>query len=268
MERYVEAWPGMEFQIEVYFSREFNGEMGRNVTVGIKLDGGPSHGYHRSKAQINRFQMSGSPIVFDGIEKSPTERVAFRFGSMDENIDWTLGEADSHTADLSTIELEVTRGKVNRLNESGYTSRAAVNTPRKALDLSGQEIDNRKFTKTLWSLQVLGCVLPVPAETPRAIAANPGQYSYTSKDFRMLADKVDHLEEQLKESQKQTAALLEKMVGGIHNTIQNALETPRTGTITTPVQHSGVKRKRRSEELAPMVATRPMDPNSRNYYGD
>ncbi|KAL8991952.1 MAG: hypothetical protein Q9169_007501, partial [Polycauliona sp. 2 TL-2023] len=68
-------------------------------------------------------------------------------------------------------------------------------------------------------LQVLGCVLRVPAETPRAIAANPGQYSYTSKDFRMLADKVDRLEEQLKESQRQTAELLEKLVGGLHSTI-------------------------------------------------
>ena len=42
------------------------------------------HDYHLTKAQINRYQMSGSPILFEGIEKSPTERVAFRFGPMSE----------------------------------------------------------------------------------------------------------------------------------------------------------------------------------------
>lgn len=84
LERYIEAWPGMDFQIEVYLSREFNSEIGWGIIVGIKLDGGATHGYHWTKSQINRYQMSGGPIVFDGIEKSPTEQVAFRFGSMSE----------------------------------------------------------------------------------------------------------------------------------------------------------------------------------------
>lgn len=118
-------------------------------------------------------------------------------------------------------------------------------------------------------LQVLGCVLPVPVDVPTAVASNSGLYTYTSKDFRMLSEKVDRLEEQLKESQQQTALLMEKLVGGIHSTIQSALDVPRSATsISTPAQNSGVKRKRKPDETTPVVEKRPIDPNSRNYYGD
>ncbi|KAL8992969.1 MAG: hypothetical protein Q9169_006691 [Polycauliona sp. 2 TL-2023] len=170
-------------------------------------------------------------------------KIAVADGELDENIDWALGDADGHEADLSTIELEVSRVKVKRL-PTEPTRRAVVTTPRKALDLSGSDLDNMNFTNALWrkqrsappvldsrgftrgtdekkeharlsflyryglahQLQVLRYVLRVPAKTPKAIAANPGQYTYTSKDFRMLADKVDRLEEQLKESQKHVQA--------------------------------------------------------------
>ncbi|KAL8771261.1 MAG: hypothetical protein Q9209_003166 [Squamulea sp. 1 TL-2023] len=306
VERYIEAWPGMDFHIEVYFSRDFNSEIGWGIMVGIKLDGGVTHGYHWTKTQINRFQMSGSPIMFDGIEKTPSERLAFRFGSMKENIDWALGDADSHAADLSTIEVEVRRVKVKRTTlPSEQPPRALASTPRKAVDLAGDEISDVNFTNALWrkrrsappvldapgfiyetdetvdcahlnfmyrhglryQLQVLGAVHPVAAETPTAAAKDIGQHHYTSRDFKMLAEKVDHLEKQLKESQEQTARLIEKLVGGIHTTIQSALEAPRY-SISTPAQHSGVKRKRRTEEVTPIVEQRPIDPNSRNYYGD
>lgn len=118
-------------------------------------------------------------------------------------------------------------------------------------------------------LQVLGCVHRVPAEVPTAVASNSGLYTYTSKDFRMLSEKVDRVEEQLKESQQQTAALIEKVVGGIHSTIQSALDVARSATsISTPVQNSDVKRKPKTDETTPVVEKHRIDPNSRNYYGD
>ncbi|KAL8848242.1 MAG: hypothetical protein Q9221_006715 [Calogaya cf. arnoldii] len=118
-----------------------------------------------------------------------------------------------------------------------------------------------------YQLQALDCVLPAPVDVPTAVASNSGQYTYTSKDFRMLAEKVDRLEEQLKESQRQTAELMENLVGGLHNRFQSVFEVPHT-SISTPAQNSGVKRKRKTEEATPVVEKRPVDPNSRNYYGD
>ncbi|KAL8878540.1 MAG: hypothetical protein Q9198_003670 [Flavoplaca austrocitrina] len=236
VERYIEAWPGVDFQIEVYFSRDFKSELGIGITVGIKLDGGATHGYHLTKAQINRYQMSGSPIVFEGIEKSSTERVAIRFGPMNENIDWALGDPDSHIPDFGTIEVEVVRIKLKgNVLQPEQSPSAAATTPRKVVDLSGQKIT---------------------------------EYMYTGKDFKILAEKVDRLEEQLKEWQQQTAALMEKLVGGIHSTIQTALERRPTGSVSTPAHYSGVKRKRNTDEITPVVEKRPIDPSSRNYYGD
>lgn len=117
-------------------------------------------------------------------------------------------------------------------------------------------------------LEGLGRVHPVAAEIPSAPATSSEKYMYTSKDFKILAEKVDRLEEQLKESQQQTAALMEKLVGGIHSTIQTALERPPTGSVSTPAHNSGVKRKRNTAEVTPVVEKRPIDPSSRNYYGD
>ncbi|KAI4240250.1 MAG: hypothetical protein L6R42_011563, partial [Xanthoria sp. 1 TBL-2021] len=118
-------------------------------------------------------------------------------------------------------------------------------------------------------LQLLGCVLRVLADVPTAVASNSGLYTYSSKDFRILSEKVDRVEEQLKESPQQRAALIEKLVGGIHSTIQSALDVSRSATsISTPVQNSGMKRKRKTDETTPVVEKRRIDPNSRKYYGD
>ncbi|KAL9024131.1 MAG: hypothetical protein Q9180_007989, partial [Flavoplaca navasiana] len=117
-------------------------------------------------------------------------------------------------------------------------------------------------------LEALGLVHPVATKMPSAPTINCEKYMYTSKDFKILAGKVDRLEEQLKESQQQTAALMEKLVGGIHSTIQKALERPSTGSVSTPTQNSGVKWKRNTDEITPVVGKRPIDPSSRNYYGD
>ncbi|KAL8890041.1 MAG: hypothetical protein Q9215_002773 [Flavoplaca cf. flavocitrina] len=308
VERYIETWPAVDFQIEVYFSREFKSELGFGITVGIKLDGGATHGYHLTKAQINRYQMSGSPIVFEGIEKSPTERVAFRFGPMNENIDWALGDPDSHIPDFGTIEVEVLRIKLKRNGvQSEQPPSATTTTPRKVVGLSGQEMTERRETDKLalrrkkrsappilnspgfvygsdekmeparlsflyrhgltYQLEAIGRVHPVGAEMPSAPATNSEKYMYTSKDFKILAEKVDRVEEQLKESQQQTAALMEKLVGEIHSTIQTALERRPTGSVSTPAHSSGVKRKRNTDEVS-LVEKRAIDPSSRNYYGD
>ncbi|KAL8875381.1 MAG: hypothetical protein Q9192_009054 [Flavoplaca navasiana] len=201
--------------------------------------------------------MSGSPIVFEGVEKSPTERVAFRFGPI--------------------IEVEVLRIKLKRnVLQSEQPPPAVATTPRKAVDLSGQEITDVSATASVVldsdgcpdQLEALGRVHPVAAEVPSAPATNSEKYMYTSKGIKILAEKVDRLEEQLKESQQQTAALMVKLVGGIHSTIQTALERPRTGSVSTPAQNSGVKRKRNTDEVTPVVEKRRIDPSSRNYYGD
>ena len=104
-------------------------------------------------------------------------------------------------------------------------------------------------------LEALGRVHPVAVEMPSAPATNPEKYRYTSKDFKILAEKVDRPEEQLKESQQQTAALMEKLVGGIHNTIQTALERRPTGSVSTTahINNSGVKRKRNTDVVSPVV---------------
>ena len=116
-------------------------------------------------------------------------------------------------------------------------------------------------------LEALGRVHPVGAEMPSAPATNSEKYMYTSKDFKILAEKVDRLEEQLKES---SAVFMEKLVRGIHSTIQTALERRPTGSASTPahINNSGVKRKRNTNEVSPVVEKRPVDPSSRNYYGD
>ncbi|KAL9626236.1 MAG: hypothetical protein Q9204_007467, partial [Flavoplaca sp. TL-2023a] len=207
-----------------------------------------------------------------------------------ENIDWALGDPDSHIPDFGTIEVEVLRIKLKRnVPQSEQPPSAAAMTPRKVVDLSGQEITEVYFTNTLWrkkrsappifnslgfvygsdekmeparlsflyrhgltyQLEALGRVHPVAAETPSAPATNSEKYMYTSKDFKILAEKVDRLEEQLKESQQQTAALMEKLVGGIHSTIQTALARPPTGSVSTPAHNSGVKRKRNTDEITP-----------------
>ncbi|KAL8755366.1 MAG: hypothetical protein Q9199_003685 [Rusavskia elegans] len=241
--------------------------------------------------------MSGGPIVFDGIEKSPTEWVPFRFGSMNENIDGALGDPDSHAAELGTIEVEILRVKVKRsILPLEQIPRAVATAPRRALDLSGRQygrcyhplldpvkgsnalpcrrkkrsappvLDSLGFTygadekmeharlsflyRLAYQLQVLGCVHPVPADVPTAVASNSGLYTYTSKDFRMLSEKVDRVEEQLKESPQQRAALIEKLVGGIHSTVQSAPDVARSATsMSTPVQNSDVKRKRKPTKL-------------------
>lgn len=101
-----------------------------------------------------------------------------------------------------------------------------------------------------------------------------GPSNHTSRDFKMLADKVDGLEKQLKESQEQTAALMQSLIGGVHSTIKAALEGQRTGVMprisTPPRQASGVKRKytKRTELGTPVVERGATDPSSRNYYGD
>ncbi|KAI4244684.1 MAG: hypothetical protein L6R40_002888 [Gallowayella cf. fulva] len=283
VERYIEAWPGMDFHIEVYFSREFNSEIGWGVMVGIKIDGGASYGYHWTKSQINRYQMSGSPIVFDGIEQSPTTRMAFRFGRMDENIDWALGEAESQVPELSSIEVEVVRVKLKRATlPSEKSPRTVATSPRTAVDLSGTQIQDDNFSNALWrkkrsaaplldssgyiyeqdasvdfgrlsfmyrhglayQLQDLGCV-PTQAEAMNDSTTTTGPSNHTSRDFKMLADKVDGLEKQLKESQEQTAALMQSLIGGVHSTIKAALEGQRTGVMprisTPPRQASGLQ---------------------------
>ncbi|KAL8734564.1 MAG: hypothetical protein Q9166_001464 [cf. Caloplaca sp. 2 TL-2023] len=266
VERYIEAWPGMDFQVEIYFSRDFNTEIGAGVLVCMKIDGGPTYGYHYSKAQINRFQMSGSPIVFEGIEQSPTTRMAFRFGSMSQNIDWALGDPDSQATDLGTIEVQIGRVKYKRnVLATERSPPSPVSGPRAALDLSGQQINDDQFTNALWSV----CSQSTPAESTTDMTSNAEPHYHTSRDFKMLAEKVDRLERQLKESHEQTAALMQTLVGGIHATIKAALDPARTGAMaTTPAQNSSMKRKRRTEEVTPVVERRTVDPASRNYYGD
>ncbi|KAL9041966.1 MAG: hypothetical protein Q9180_000931 [Flavoplaca navasiana] len=119
-----------------------------------------------------------------------------------------------------------------------------------------------------YQLEALGRVHPVAAEIPLAPATNSEKYMYTSQDFKIGAEKVDRLEEQLKESQQHTATLLEKLISGIHSTIQTALQRPPTRSVSTPTQNSGVKRKRNTDEITPVVEKRPIDPSSRSYYGD
>ncbi|KAL8682858.1 MAG: hypothetical protein Q9186_001104 [Xanthomendoza sp. 1 TL-2023] len=260
----------MDFHIETYFSREFDSEIGWGIMVGIKIDGGATYGYHWTKSQINRYQMSGSPVVFDAIEQSPTTRMAFRFGSMqiyvegdlDENIDWALGEPESEVGELGTIEVEVVRVKYKRNTlPSEKSPRTIATSPRTAVDLSGTQIQDAEGTTDL--------------------SSTTGPHYHTSRDFKMLAEKVDGLEKQLKESQAQTAALMQELIGGVHSTIKAALEAQRTGmlptismpALSTPGQSSGVKRKHRkktdrTEEVTPAVEMSSTDPSKRNYYGD
>ncbi|KAL8670384.1 MAG: hypothetical protein Q9224_007674 [Gallowayella concinna] len=281
--------------------------------------------------------MSGSPVVFDAIEQSPTTRMAFRFGSMrelslspacveiyverdlDENIDWALGEPESEVGELGTIEVEVVRVKYKRNTlPSEKSPRTIATSPRTAVDLSGTQIQDVNFTNAIWrkkrsavplldssgftyepdetvdcarlsfmyrhglayQLQVLGCT-PIQAEGTTDLSSTTGPHYHTSRDFKMLAEKVDGLEKQLKESQAQTAALMQELIGGVHTTIKAALEAQRTGMLptismpagSTPGQSSGVKRKHRkktdrTEEVTPAVEMSSADPSTRNYYGD
>ncbi|KAL8932412.1 MAG: hypothetical protein Q9211_006328 [Gyalolechia sp. 1 TL-2023] len=246
VEKYIESKDGEDFQVKVWLKKGFSCWGRWGIVVGIKIDGGVVDYFNpRSRADVLRLRDSEQPIVLDfvpSVEGSEFCRIGFRFGSLgiDENVDLTREDLEAHAATLGVIEVYVER--VSRKRRAQPKPRGLFYKPLATVDVAKELLKEKHVDSVMQSVLLFYRLrfLPVNERSDRGkreqvesqattemqtntVAENRGP---APRDYDSMAERVQSLEQQLKESQERTEAMMRNLMGGLSTAIQSAFAAP------------------------------------------
>ncbi|KAL8932504.1 MAG: hypothetical protein Q9216_006809 [Gyalolechia sp. 2 TL-2023] len=273
VERYVESKDGEEFQVEVFLRNGFSCGEGWGIKVGIEIDGGVVSFFKPcSEAEVMQLQKSLKPIMLDSVpivEGSKCIENGFRF---DENLEMTEQELELKASTLGVIKVYVER--VDRKLRVQPKPSRALYKPLPTTDVAKELLKEKHVDSVMQSIndveraesavQNTGDVVGARSASPLVVAkverrvireAETNTVSDNggpaSKEDNSMAERVQSLERQLKESQEKTEAMMRNLMGGLSTAIQSAFAAPSTASATTPniaSQLTQAKRERVKEE--------------------
>ncbi|KAL8771260.1 MAG: hypothetical protein Q9209_003165 [Squamulea sp. 1 TL-2023] len=276
VEKYIEAKIGQDFQVEVFFKKDFHCGPGWGIGVGIDIDGGVvSYRHNWNHAEIKRFKVLGAADVFDNVvsEKgSQRSCISFRFGTLNinEDIDITREDLDGQAARLGTIHIYVQN--VDRKFLSTPQPQPSFYNPRATTDVAKELVKDKHVgsamhgpspeasspseerqpsatavedTHQLQIPSAVGAIKTEPMEP--SVNANdtapPNPVSSSSNDE--IVRKIAQLEQHLKEaqqSQERTAAMMQGFMGGFGSMMQAfAASTPPSQAAASKLQLPATK---------------------------
>ncbi|KAL8947632.1 MAG: hypothetical protein Q9222_006104 [Ikaeria aurantiellina] len=292
--KYVQAEEGMDFQVEVYFEKEFQCWDVWGIEIGINIDGGVVNYYKRcSQERVKTLQELGEPILLDSVrhvENSQHSRVGFRFGllKINEDLEAAQDALDSQATQLGSIRVNVQRVNrkrrlVSKLKASCYKPLATLEQPRKAgaptrkRGKQGEwkvvvcQSEGTAFVITIVLIKLMSCQMEVDEASgiPEGVIAQPSLRSINEQE---TAARIERLEQQLKESQEQlrlshdrTAAMMQSFMGGFSTFMQTASPTSPTTAAASIWQPrlAGVKREHIKDEDNDETSVRSKNGGSR-----